>query len=52
MYLPSQFLIGVMSIEHLKKVLLKAKKAGYKCYAVVGHDPCLKNTLCAWIKFI
>jgi len=28
-----------------------AHEKGYRCYAVLGHDPFIKNMLCAWIKF-
>jgi hypothetical protein len=51
-YLPSHFLVGVTNISDLEKMLITANGNGYRCYAVVGYDPCITNKLCAWIKFI
>ena len=51
LYLPSHFLVGVTSLTDLKLLLEEANQQGYKCYAVIGYDGCLPNTLVAWIKF-
>lgn len=33
-------------------MLEKAFQKGYKCYAILGYDPFIKDYICAWIKFI
>jgi hypothetical protein len=50
-YLPSHFLVGVNSLNELINMLDTAYDQGYRCYAVLGYDPFLKDQLCAWIKF-
>lgn len=51
-YLPSQLLLSVNSLNELASILQIACAQGYECYAVLGYDPFIKDRLCAWIKFI
>jgi hypothetical protein len=50
-YLPSQFLVSLNSLDDLEKELELLYNAGIKAYAEVGFDGCLPNHLVAWIKF-
>jgi hypothetical protein len=52
MYLPSQLLLSVKSLDDLDDVLKYAKFNGIKCYAEVGYDGCMPEGLVAWIKFL
>lgn len=52
LYLPSQLLISISSIEHLKSILRNANNCGIECYAEVGYDCSVPNNLVCWIKFL
>ncbi len=52
LYLPSQLLIPVNSIEKLKNILKNANEKNIKCYAEVGYDACMPECLVAWVKLL
>lgn len=51
MYLPSQLLVCVRSMEKLKRIIDNANDSGIECYAELGLDGCLPDCMVAWVKF-